>query len=222
LVRLGGVRKCPRPKHGYLPAAGSDWLLWLYDPLLSISGATREYKRLIEQAGIGPEHRVLDVGCGTGTLAIWLARERPQAEIVGVDPEPSALARARRKAEHAGVRVEFKQGYAQSLPVADGSFDRVLSSFMVHHPPRETTRCMMHEVHWGLAPGRQFHLVDFMPESSDQDTFLARLLHRNEDFRNITSEQIGVLLGVAGYAEVRDQGGHKSIVGRVGSFVAVR
>ncbi len=61
-----------RSERGFVPAAGHDWLLPLYDPIWRLLGSERTTKgQLIEQASLRPGHRVLDLGCGTGTLSVW-------------------------------------------------------------------------------------------------------------------------------------------------------
>ena len=86
----------------YLPAAGHDWSLPLYDPIVKLLGGDAARKALLEQAALRPGQRVLDVGCGTGTLATLIKQLYPDVEVVGLDPDPKALARARRKAARAG------------------------------------------------------------------------------------------------------------------------
>ena len=99
----------------FLPAAGHDLFLPLYDPLTRLVGGDRARLALIEQAHLEAGVRVLDVGCGTGTLLLQIARRVPQADLVGLDPDPRALARARRKSERQGARIRFDQGFADAL-----------------------------------------------------------------------------------------------------------
>ncbi|HJS22828.1 MAG TPA: methyltransferase domain-containing protein, partial [Pyrinomonadaceae bacterium] len=117
----------------FLPAAGRDVFLPLYDPLVSLMGGSRAREELIKQARIEPNQRVLDVGCGTGTLVVLLKRRYPMTEIFGLDPDPKALHRAKKKVRRAGVAVQLDEGFADELPYEEGTFDRVLSSFMLHH-----------------------------------------------------------------------------------------
>ena len=100
----------------YLPAAGHDWSLPLYDPIVKLLGGDAARKALLEQAALRPGQRVLDVGCGTGTLATLIKQLYPDVEVVGLDPDPKALARARRKAARAGVSIQFDQGFGDELP----------------------------------------------------------------------------------------------------------
>jgi ubiquinone/menaquinone biosynthesis C-methylase UbiE len=161
--------------HGYLPAMGSDRLLPLYDPFTWLLGVRAAHRRLAEQAAIGPGHRVLEIGTGTGNLALLVARRYPGTEVIGLDPDPLALARARRKADRRGLGVQWDLGTAGELPYADGSVDRVLSSLMFHHLDEDEKRRALAEVRRVLKPGGSLHLMDFGGEQGP----LARILHRN-------------------------------------------
>jgi ubiquinone/menaquinone biosynthesis C-methylase UbiE len=120
-------------QRAYLPAAGRDLFLPLYDLIAKLLGADRARQTLFDLAPFHPGDRVLDIGCGTGTFATILKQRYPGIEITGLDPDAKALARARRKAEQAKVSVRFDQGFADSLPYPAMSFDLVFSSFMFHH-----------------------------------------------------------------------------------------
>ena len=126
----------------YLPAAGYDWTLPLYDPIVKLLGGDSARRMLLDQAELRPGYRVLDIGCGTGTLAILTKSLYPDVAIVGIDPDPKALARARRKASRAAVSIQFDQGFGDELPYPEASFDRVFSSFMFHHLPSAEKRAI--------------------------------------------------------------------------------
>ena len=119
----------------YLPAAGRDWRLPLYDPLVKLLGGDAARSVLLDEAALRAGQRVLDLGCGTGTLATLIMQLHAEVDVVGLDPDPKALARARRKAERAEVSVRFDHGFGDELPYPEASFDRVFSSFMFHHLP---------------------------------------------------------------------------------------
>src|ERR671923_2521622 len=107
----------------YLPAAGHDWLLPLYDPLVKLLGGAVARRTLLNHALIRSGHRVLDIGCGTGTLVVLIKRLHPDVDVVGLDPDPKALGRARRKAERASVPVQLDRGFSDALPYPDASVD---------------------------------------------------------------------------------------------------
>ena len=121
----------------YLPAAGHDWLLPLYDPFVKLVGGEAARRTLLDQATIQPSFRILDIGCGTGTLALLIKKLHLAVDVVGLDPDPKALARAKRKAERAGISMRLDQGFADELPYKNASFDRVFSTFMFHHVPMD-------------------------------------------------------------------------------------
>jgi cyclopropane fatty-acyl-phospholipid synthase-like methyltransferase len=78
----------------YLPAAGYHWSLALYDPLVKLLAGDAARALLLEQAAVRPGQRVLDIGCGTGSLLVLIKRKHPDVEVAGLDPDPRALAPA--------------------------------------------------------------------------------------------------------------------------------
>lgn len=101
---------------------------------------------ILARARLAPGEAVLDVGCGTGTLAIAAARIAGDAGAVsGVDPSPEMLTAARAKAARPGLRVQFEAGAAQALPFPDGRFDLVTSTLMLHHLPRAAQQAALSE-----------------------------------------------------------------------------
>jgi methylase of polypeptide subunit release factors len=87
----------PLRPEGYIPAAEHDWLLPLCDPVLRLLFHEQELRRtLLAQAEVRPGHRVLDIGCGTGTFVLLLKTECPDAEVFALDGDTKALAVARR------------------------------------------------------------------------------------------------------------------------------
>src|SRR3982750_2466315 len=100
----------------YLPAAGRDLFLPLYDPLTRLFGFQKALDTLIDQAALQPGAAILDIGCGTGTLLVTIKRRYRDVDVIGLDPDPKALAIAARKAMRAGVPVRFDRGFADALP----------------------------------------------------------------------------------------------------------
>lgn len=179
------------PKRTFLPAAGRDLFLPLYDPLVSLLGGDRARRDLIAQANITSGQRILDIGCGTGTLAVMLKRSHADVEVIGLDPDPKALRRAKTKATRAGLSLQLDQGFADELPYADDSFDRVFSSFMFHHLEEQDREKMLREVLRVLRPGGSLHLLDFLGDHEHgSHGFLRRFIHSHAELKDNSDARI--------------------------------
>jgi ubiquinone/menaquinone biosynthesis C-methylase UbiE len=208
------------PRRSYIPAAGHDWFLSLYDPLVKLLGGDPARRALLDQADILPGHRILDIGCGTGSLVILIKRFHPDVDIVGVDPDPKALARARRKAERATVSIQFDQGFSDELPYPEASFDRVFSSFMFHHLREDEKEKTLYEVGRVLKPGGFLHLLDFGGPDSSADGFLAHLLHSRHRLRDNSVDRVLTFLSQAGFADPKQVGHGVMLFGHIAYYQA--
>jgi ubiquinone/menaquinone biosynthesis C-methylase UbiE len=185
----------------YLPAAGHDWALPLYDPLVKLLGIDKTRGALLNQAALRPTDRVLDIGCGTGTLVTLIKRLHPDVYVVGLEPDPKALARGERKAARAGVTVRFDEGFSDELPYPAASFDRVFSSFMFHHLGAEQREKTLREVRRVLAPEGSFHMLDFRTPEDHADGFLSRRILSSQHLKDNSEGRILALLGDAGFVD---------------------
>lgn len=126
---------------------------------------------------VEPGATVLEIGTGTGALLLLAKRAVPDAAAIGLDPDPRVLAIAARKARRAGVTLRLDRGYADRLPYPDGSVDRVLSAFMLHHLPADQQHDGLREVRRVLAPGGRLHLLDIGGSAPSAAGRLLRLGH---------------------------------------------
>jgi demethylmenaquinone methyltransferase / 2-methoxy-6-polyprenyl-1,4-benzoquinol methylase len=123
-----------------LPGSGAmfDRIARRYDLLnrvLSL-GLDRRWRRQAAAAlELGAGARVLDLACGTGDLALAIARRHPDARVTGVDPSGAMLDIAREKAARRGVDLALEVGIAEELPFADGAFDGVSIAFGLRNVP---------------------------------------------------------------------------------------
>ncbi|OBI03237.1 SAM-dependent methyltransferase [Mycobacterium scrofulaceum] len=204
--------------HDYLPAAGHDALLPCYDLISRLLGIKRVHQALIAQAGLADGQRVLEIGCGTGNLIVRVKRDHPHLEAVGCDPDPRALDRARRKAND----VRFDQGYAERLPYADGEFDRVLSSMMLHHVQDAAKPAAAAEIFRVLRPGGSLYLVDIGGELTADHGVLARLIRRNPHAGGNLGDAIPRLLTTAGFDCTEVASTRHRVLGRLNYYRATR
>ena len=146
----------------YVPALGRGWLTRVYDPVVRVTTREQTFKRrLLVQAKLADGFSVLDLGCGTGTLAIWAKQARPAARIIGVDGDAEILHKAEHKARQAGCDVRFDRGLSYDLPYPDRTFDRVLSSLFFHHLTTNDKRQTIEEIARVLKPGGELHVADW-------------------------------------------------------------
>ena len=205
----------------YLPAAGYDWSLPLYDPIVKLLGGDKARMVLLDHAALRAGYRVLDIGCGTGTLGTLIKRFHPDVEVVGIDPDPNALARARRKAAKAGVSIQFDQGFGDDLPYGEASFDRVFSSFMFHHLPPDEKGKTLRAVRRVLRPGGAFHMLDFEGPESSSHGVLAHLLHSSKRLKENTESRVLTLMTQSGFADPRKVHRQAMLFGHIAFFRAV-
>lgn len=146
----------------YIPALRFGFLTPLYDPLLR--WVMREFtfkRRLIEEAKIAPGFRILDLGCGTGTLTVLAKQMHPDAQLIGIDGDNNVLAIARAKAAQQRADIKFDSGMAYHLPYPKDSFDRVLSSLVIHHLTTDEKQRAFSEAFRTLKSGGELLVVDF-------------------------------------------------------------
>jgi ubiquinone/menaquinone biosynthesis C-methylase UbiE len=170
-----------------------------YDALAAVLTLGRERQlreRLAELARLAPGEAVLDVGCGTGTLAVAAKRSVGAAgRVTGVDASPEMIELASRKAAREGVDIAFRAAAAERLPFADATFDAVLATLMLHHLPGPVRRECVQEARRVLKPGGRLLAVDFSRPSNRQSGLLGRL-HRHG---GVSGEKMVALLRDAGF-----------------------
>jgi len=186
-------------KNEYIPALSFRFLTPFYDFIQKYIVRDIRYKnRLIEQAQIRAGQRVMDLGCGTGTLAIMAKQAQPQAEVFGLDADPQMLKVAQAKRDQEKLEVKFDVGFTNNLPYPDGYFDRVLSSIMIHHlktPDKEKTA---REVYRVLKPGGQLHIIDFGKPYTWYGKILGPFLHKFEEANDNIEGRLPEIFGAPG------------------------
>lgn len=211
-------------REGYVPALGYSRLTGIYDPVVAWSTRERTFKeRLLERARLGAGSDVLDLGCGTGTLAIWAKEREPGARVVGLDGDAAVLERAREKASKAGVLVQFDHGLSNALPYPDASFDRVLSSLFFHHIGREEKGRALREVHRVLRAGGELHIVDWGRPANAlmRGLFLSiQLLDGFANTRDHVEGRMPELIREAGFAWSESEDGLATIFGTLSFWSA--
>jgi ubiquinone/menaquinone biosynthesis C-methylase UbiE len=178
----------------FVPALRFDALTRIYDPVVAITSREGAFKRrLLEHARIKNGEAVLDVACGTGTLAIEIKKDHPQAKVSALDGDRVILQRAKGKAKEAGVKVEFQRGMSNEMPYDARSFDVVVSTLFFHHLTDEAKADTAEEIRRVLRLGGRVLIADW---GRPQDP-LMRMFFLNvqilDGFRNTASNVAGRL-----------------------------
>jgi ubiquinone/menaquinone biosynthesis C-methylase UbiE len=146
----------------YIPALGFRWLTPAYDVVIRATTRERSFKSaLIEQANFQTGQHVLDLACGTGTLAVWVKQLFPEISVTGIDGDTNILSIASRKAKEANVTIQFDHGFSFNLPYPDACFDRVVSSLFFHHLSWHDKQRTAKELHRVMRPGGELHVADW-------------------------------------------------------------
>src|SRR5262249_35363107 len=147
-----------------------DFLLWF----VSFGGEQKFRAKALDLAELQPGESVLDVGCGTGTLAIAAKRRvGREGSVYGIDGSPEMSGRGGKQAKRAGMEIRFKNTLAEALPFPTTQFDVVLSTVMLHHLPRKIRQQCVREIQRVLKPGGRLLAIDFAnPAGKERGSFL--------------------------------------------------
>lgn len=208
----------------YIPALSIGALTAYYDTAMATVFQEQRFRLpLVQRLAVPPGGRVLDVGCGTGTLALLVAQHTPAALVAGLDIDPVMLARAQAKLAQAGKAatdaarnvyaeqraeddmraVTFTLGSAAVLPFADAAFDCVASSLMLHHLDTPLKRALLAEAWRVLVPGGSLLVMDFGPVGTGAvGTGIANVFGRFERIDDNLHGRIPGYLADAGFVDV--------------------
>lgn len=193
------------PDNPRYPALMLDMLTPVYDLFARLFMPETRFKReLIARAQLAPGQRVLDLGAGTGTLAIMVKRAYPAIQMTGLDGDAGILTIAREKASRAAVDVSFELGNVAALPYPDGSFDRVLSSLVMSLLSREDKQLAIHEAYRVLQGGGELLIADFGPPHTWWGRFVIPLMHRFDRVSDNIDGLLPAMFQNAGFEDITE------------------
>lgn len=217
---MPGRRRAHTHQHGQGHEGGDPGRLirWpgRYDLLLAVALAGRGPRlrgHLADLLELRPGQHVLDVGCGSGTLALALAqRVGPSGAVTGIDAAPEMLAAARSRAAHRRVLMRLQLAAAQALPFPDASFDAAVSSLVLHHLPEADRPVAVAELVRVVRPGGRLVLADYRPPVRP----VARLVVQHALGHSMAGSDLGAVRDLAASAGVEDLRVDQTSVGWLG------
>jgi ubiquinone/menaquinone biosynthesis C-methylase UbiE len=211
----------PDKPNRYISALSFRWLTPLYDPILKWIMREATFKhRLIQQANIQPGMKVLDLGCGTGTLTLMLKRAHPEAEITGMDGDPQVLDIARNKSR--GTIIHWDEGLASSLLYPDSVFDRVVTCLVIHHLITDDKRRAFKEIYRVLKPQGELYVLDFGAPHSFIPSLMTKYMRRLEEAADNFDGLIPHFITEAGFGGVDEAEHFITIFGPLSTWRAVK
>ncbi|WP_327064020.1 class I SAM-dependent methyltransferase [Kitasatospora purpeofusca] len=220
-------------ERSFTPAAGRFAPVRLYDPVVALT-RERLWRSLVAMhVAPRPEDVVVDVGCGTGSLAVLLNRVEPRATVIGVDPDPEALAVARRKAAAVvaggtpGGTPEWRIGMGDDVAavVGAGTADTVVSSLVLHQCPVPMKRAVLAAMHETLRPGGKLVIADYGKQRTAAMRLAFRFVQLADGKADTQPNADGVLprlIAEAGFENVRESETVATLTGSLSLYVAGR
>jgi ubiquinone/menaquinone biosynthesis C-methylase UbiE len=174
----------------------------LFSTLISFGRDKAIREKLIGLAEPAPGEKVLDVGCGTGTLAIVIKRQVGTGEVHGIDASPEMVQFAKEKSAKDGSDIDFRVALIEAIPFPDASFDLVTSSLMLHHLPDDVKVKGFLEIRRVLKPGGRFMVMDFAAPSHSPLGHLLSIFGHSHD-ESVVGKLVP-MLEEAGFGDVAD------------------
>lgn len=194
-------------ERSYTPPLGFAALTPLYDRI--IRGLTRESiwrAKLVDCLGARQGETILDVGSGTGSLAIAVTSAEPGCLFRGIDPDAAAVEIARCKAATAGSPATFETGWFGGTPSRDRDrVDKIVCSLVLHQVPLAEKRRLLRTMLDWLKPGGQLFVADYGAQTSTAMRLAFRLtvqlLDGKEDTQPNADGLLPLLIQEAGFLE---------------------
>lgn len=169
--------------------------------------------RLVEEASIQKNNRVLDLGCGTGTLAILFKQACPETEVIGLDADEHILEIARDKIRKSGLNITLESGMASVLTYSDESFDLVMSSLVFHHLNRENKARALEEVYRILRPAGHLLIADFGKPNNILMHLVSLIMTKFEEVTDNFKGLLPKMIHDAGFVQVQIAAQYSTLFG---------
>ena len=207
------------PGSKYIPALRFDALTSFYDPVVRLTTRESSFKRaLIEEAHLKPGFQILDLGSGTGTLALMIKEVCPDVTVFGIDSDLRIIETAQNKARNVQQKIGLVGGMSYALPFGDKIFDRVFSSLFFHHLTRENKIKTFYEVRRILKPDGEIHIADWgLPDGRLMkiSSRLIKLLDGEESTSDNHEGRLTSMLSESGFRGLKEPARFNTVFGTI-------
>ena len=146
--------------------------------------------------------RILDLGCGTGSLTLILKTVFPDAEVIGLDLSPYMLVIAENKGKKANLEISWQQGLAEATTFPDDNFDLISVAFLFHETPVDISQAILQECLRLLQPGKPIVILDGNQQRLRHSDWLIKLF-REPYSKVYAAENIDHWMQDLGFQEVK-------------------
>lgn len=192
----------------FTPALGRSGLSSHYDRAIAIMTRERRWRgKLLAALAPRAGETIVDLGAGTGSLAIMIKNAQPLSTVIGIDPDPAIIAVAQVKIAAAGHEIEMIQAYGDANVLADASADKVVSSLVLHQCSQEAKSGLLGNALRLLKPGGRLLVADYGLQRTLLMSMLFRQVRALDGFTNTRANkdgQIPGLIAAAGFVDVSE------------------
>ncbi len=210
----------------FTPALGRHELTGQYDRVIALM--TRESRwrsRLLAVIDPKAGETVVDLGAGTGSLAVLVKARAPDCRVIAVDPDPAALEIARAKAAAAGRDIEFVEALGEAQVLSPEVADTVVSSLVLHQCSTAAKAGLLRNAHRLLRSGGRLWIADYGLQRTALMSLLFRQVRALDGYENTRANKDGeipAMMADAGFGEVVERSVTATPTGSISIYGGVK
>jgi len=207
------------PSGNFIPALRFRIMTPIYDTFLRVVMRETHLKsQLVVQLNLKDDEKILDFGCGTGTLMLMIKKTKPGCVVYGIDIDLQVLEIAERKSHREGADIHLIIYDGTTLPCVDETFDKVVTSFVLHHLSTEEKFGIFKEIFRVLKKNGELHILDFGIQKTLYTRFLTSVTKLLEPIEDNIRGRIPEYLIISGFKKVEELQSENTLVGAVSFY----